>query len=351
MTSPEGTPPLAVKTEKRVASTLRFDWIMILLAFLSSLGGWLDSWAHQHIPQLETFFTPWHAVLYGSFLLEAAFLLGAVLYYHRKGYEWALALPRGYGLSLLGVVIFALSGVGDLIWHLLFGIERGVEALLSPTHLSLTLGDALIVTGPLRSAWYRSSREELRGWQLVPMLFSLSFLIGDMLFMTQFVNPFILLIAAYRPATDLDLVQSYGVASMLLFTAMLIGPTLFVLRRWQLPFGGLTLVFTYNTIAVCFMQDTYALIPAMIVAGLLADTFLLFLKPTPGDPERVRIFAFLAPALILLLYFLNLQIMIGVVWSVHLWMGSVVMAGLAGLLLSYLLLPLPISREQKVSEQ
>lgn len=337
------------KNERHVASALWFDWIMVLLGFLSSLGAWIDNWAHQHIPLLESFFTPWHAVVYGSFLLQAAFLLGAVLYYHRQGYAWALALPRGYGLSLLGVGIFALCGVGDLIWHELFGIEANVEALVSPTHLGLTLGDALIVTGPLRSAWYRSSEEDLGGWKLLPMLFSLTFLIGDILFMTQFANPFNLpLAAASQSPTDFaQIILAYGVASLLLFTAILIGPILLVLGRWQLPFGGLTLVFTYNAVAICSAKDTYALVPAMIGAGLLADILLLLLRPTPKDLQGVRIFALVTPVLILSLYFLNLQILTAIIWSVHLWVGSIVMAGLVGFLLSYLLLP----PERKVSEQ
>ncbi len=60
-------------------------------------------------------------------------------------------MQPGYGLSLLGVSIFALGGVSDMIWHMLFGIEVNVDALLSPTHLLLAVGMALIVSGPLRA--------------------------------------------------------------------------------------------------------------------------------------------------------------------------------------------------------
>jgi len=56
---------------------------------------------------------------------------------HASGRPWSRALPAGYGLSLLGVLIFAAGGIGDMIWHVLFGIEADVEALLSPTHLLL----------------------------------------------------------------------------------------------------------------------------------------------------------------------------------------------------------------------
>ncbi|MEZ4662017.1 MAG: hypothetical protein R2911_31085 [Caldilineaceae bacterium] len=45
--------------------------------------------------------------------------------------------------------------MGDLIWHELFGIEQDFEALISPTHLMLGAGLALIVSGPLRAALAR----------------------------------------------------------------------------------------------------------------------------------------------------------------------------------------------------
>ena len=42
-------------------------------------GATLDGWAHTHVPErLETFFTPWHAVLYSGFLASAAALVGGV---------------------------------------------------------------------------------------------------------------------------------------------------------------------------------------------------------------------------------------------------------------------------------
>src|ERR687898_883364 len=60
------------------------------------------------------------------------------------------------GCHGVGAGIFAASGVGDLIWHLLFGIEAWMEALLSPTHVGLTLGVGLLVSGPWRAAWLRA---------------------------------------------------------------------------------------------------------------------------------------------------------------------------------------------------
>jgi hypothetical protein len=105
----------------------------------------------------NTFFTPWHAVLYSGYGATAGVLLAALMRNHAAGQPWRRALPDGYGLSLLGALIFALAGVGDMVWHTLFGVEVSTAALLSPTHLLLALGGALMTSGPLRAAWRANS--------------------------------------------------------------------------------------------------------------------------------------------------------------------------------------------------
>jgi hypothetical protein len=45
------------------------------------------------------------------------------------------------------------------------------------------------------------------------------------------------------------------------------------------------------------------------------------------------------PAFFYLCYFVELSMVSHIYWSIHMWMGAIVLAGLVGLLLSYLLLP------------
>ena len=142
---------------------MRFDWIVSVLCTILVGGIYLDGWAHAHGKVDGTFFTPWHAVLYSGFAIAGAFLVLNLLRNRVKGYPWLEALPPGYSISLLGVIIFAVGGVLDLIWHILFGIEMNVDALLSPTHLMLALGVVLMVTGPLRAAWLRFPTENVAG--------------------------------------------------------------------------------------------------------------------------------------------------------------------------------------------
>ncbi len=67
----------------------------VALAGLALIGGlYLDGWAHIHRPGLETFFTPWHGVLYSGFLLLAAALVMPVLR-GRSSYSCAAGAGAG----------------------------------------------------------------------------------------------------------------------------------------------------------------------------------------------------------------------------------------------------------------
>src|SRR5260221_1711102 len=133
-----------------LASSLRFDLLMGVLGMVFVGGLYLDGWAHAHGMVDRTFFTPWHAVLYSAYALNAAVLVATLLRNHARGYAWQRAMPAGYELSLLGVPLFRPAGAGDIFWHFLFGFEVVIKPLFSPTHLVLPLGGFFIFIGPLR---------------------------------------------------------------------------------------------------------------------------------------------------------------------------------------------------------
>lgn len=121
-------------------ATAGFEWTMVVLTAWVIFGAYLDAWAHRHVSStLETFFTPWHAVLYSGVLATGTFLFVQLLRGRAAGRSWRTVLPAGYGLSFIGFVLFAISGNLDLAWHTVFGIERSYAATLSPTHLLLML--------------------------------------------------------------------------------------------------------------------------------------------------------------------------------------------------------------------
>jgi Tol biopolymer transport system component len=179
---------------------LAFDRIAVLLAVIFVGGVYLDGWAHNHGKVDQTFFTPWHAVLYSGYAIDAIFLLVTWLRLRRAGRDWRHAMPAGYGIALVGAAIFAVGGVLDLIWHTLFGIEADVQALLSPTHLLLATGLFLMLTGPLRAAWARRESGRRLTWAAgAPALLALALVLSLFTFFTQFAHPLVQPWAAQDP--------------------------------------------------------------------------------------------------------------------------------------------------------
>ena len=76
----------AVHEGERLTSSLAFDAVMVALATWFVGGVYLDGWAHIHIPRLETFFTPWHGVLYSGYLVSAIFLFAVLVKNVLNGY-------------------------------------------------------------------------------------------------------------------------------------------------------------------------------------------------------------------------------------------------------------------------
>ena len=349
--------------KEKAVSSLRFDWIMVVVSVWWLGGLFIDGWAHSNIPQLETFFTPWHAVLYSGYLAITFTLLVQILLNLRqsafsaggstpslvtlvreslKGNRWLGAIPTGYELSLLGVVIFGVSGIGDLTWHLLLGIEHSTEALLSPTHLGLALGGGLAVSGPLRAAWSRSrGRPSWR--QLGPAILSLTFTFSLLTFFTEYASPLI----TPWPIIDAPQAPSRGITDILLITALTMSFVLLALRRWRLPFGTFAFMFGLNgALMVVFSPGSLLVsVPTALLGGLAADIVYRFLKPSLEQPASVRLFAFLVPAMFYTLYFVDLAIVGpvifqgGILWSVPFWAGAPVIAGITGFLLSYVMIP------------
>lgn len=334
---------IALPRQVTAIGGLAFDWGMMSLSLLFLGGLYLDGWAHNHGRVDDSFFTIWHAFFYSGFGLVALLLVGTLVVNRWRGAPWPLALPQGYQLSLLGVLIFAAGGVGDLIWHELFGIEKDFEALLSPTHLMLGLGLGWVVTGPLRAAWSRPGRQP--GWAaLTPALLSICALISTLTFFMMFSHPIFSTTGGrlhYEFSSNAG--QMGAVLGLMIVGAILVGPLLLALRRWTLPVGSLTLIWGINLVTMTILgyHHDYSrwMTVAMLLATVTLDLLLWRLRATLNAVTLLRLFAIGAPILLFSAYYLALLVTEGTRWSVHLVTGSVALAGVVGWLLSYLVAP------------
>jgi hypothetical protein len=335
-----------VPSEPRVAGSLRYDLVAAALCTWFIVGIFTDGWAHNHISRLETFFTPWHAVLYSGYLVNAVFLLATVVLNHRRSFSWMRALAPGYGVPLVGVGVFAVAGALDLTWHLINGIEQSIQALFSPTHLLLATGAFLILLGPVRSAWQRVPYASASLGALIPAVLSLAYCALLLLFFTQSAHPIIKSMADvgadYFPI-------ALGAASVILQTVILMAVVLLAVRRWRLPFGSLTLLFALNYLGSAILANHVNLLAITVIGGavgLIADVLVVVLRPSAGNHVGLRIFALLVPLVQNGVYFAVLGATKGVAWPINVWSGTIVMAAVASLLISFVLLPPTIPAAQ-----
>ncbi|HEU5110729.1 MAG TPA: hypothetical protein VFT95_19485, partial [Micromonosporaceae bacterium] len=157
MVASEIAPPARTDTAGRAATPTE-DLVAALLGSLIIIGAATDGWAHVNIlssVQEDGFFTLWHGLLYSGFAATAAWTFW-LAYQRRDRFPrwWVDGWPAGYRVGAVGVGIFLLAGLFDMVWHTVFGIEVTIDALLSPSHLMLCVGSVLLLTSPFRSWWH-----------------------------------------------------------------------------------------------------------------------------------------------------------------------------------------------------
>jgi hypothetical protein len=327
----------------QVTGGRHFDWGMIGVCSWLIVGIYADVWAHNHF-LIDTFFTPWHGMLYSGFFVTASFLIWTVIRNRRRGYSFWQAVPAGYELSLLGVIFFLCSGVGDMIWHIVFGIEQSVDAAFSPTHIGLAISAVMIFTGPFRAAWRcQNSYSRPNFVELLPMLLSLTFTLATINSLAEVGQPFISLWPTFLLQNDQ--MHALAAVSIIFQTTILMGWFLLTLRRWSLPLGSFTLVLTFYMVFVSLEKYTFLMIIVAAFTGLIADVLVWRLQPSVTRPHALRLFAYLVPTTLFTLYFFSLILTAKIYWNVPLWTGSIVAAGLTGFLMSYVLVPPQIPLE------
>lgn len=284
----------------RPVSSYRTDLIMVLLGGWFTVGLFLDAWAHNNIPGLETFFTPWHAVFYSGFAATAAWVAWTCRGALPDGQRAIRAIPVGYGPTIVALAAFAIGGVLDLTWHQVFGIEQSIDILFSPTHLILIASMFVIVTTPVRSAWANPAlaggAPGLRA--LLPAVLAVAFATTLVLLFVQYAN------ALVYGSENVVFAMSEGgdgstgsfVAAVALTNVVLLLPLLTLARRWRLPVGTATIVYLASCALSCAVTGfrNLPLIVGVMAGAVAVDALVWWLRPGPGDVTRFRAFATVA---------------------------------------------------------
>lgn len=322
------------------------------------IGVWLvgavfsDGWAHFNVPELESFFTPWHLALYAGFAVMAAWVGWLGWTGRRPGIPVLDWLPYGYRGAALGLAIFGVGGVADLIWHEVFGIEVAVDALVSPSHLLLGAGGLLILTSPLRAqrVLSRARTGATPAWTF-PALLSLVLTTALAAFFLLYTSPFPMPapVVSFVPTPEgtpghleAELPVIAALAGYLVATVLIAVPFLLMLRsRAGLPRGGVTLLVA----VVAGLSVTVMDFPPVAVAGALGATLgaaVFDIVAHLGgwrSTDRPAAPAVLAAGMAALVWsgqLAGLAVADAVRWPASLWVGVVVLAAFAAAALGLL---------------
>jgi hypothetical protein len=328
---------------------------------LSALdGGWrsglfIDGWAHRIPGLVDSFFTRWHAILYSAFLVNVGWILMHLWQANRSLRLGDIRLSNIGLMPVLGIVGVGIGGLLDMLWHSVYGIERGLEVHFTPPHLLLFVGACLIVTRPFCAMW-ASRRDEMASSlrSFLPAVLSLGIAMSVVSFFMSYGWGFFGLRLIGREqekwwvfhflqntqslSFGTELMRTQAVTNILLTNLVIMTPVLLILRRWQPPFGAITVLLTLNAVFMAALSRVEPIIVAL-AGGLIADLLVVRLRPGPDRPAQLRVFSAAVPAVVWTLYFLVIHFGPGVAWSWPLWTGTVVWTALEGLVLGLLMAP------------
>ncbi|HEX2621343.1 MAG TPA: hypothetical protein VHL11_14390 [Phototrophicaceae bacterium] len=314
-----------------------FMWLSLVVACVSYLGMRIDSYGHFQVGAYESVFSGWHALLYAGIICSLLLYGGSRFLNSFSGIR--PLIPAGYEISMIGVIVLALSLPGDVIWHTLFGFELNTEAVVSPPHWGLIIGLTLFAAGPLIAAWKQKLRE-LTWRHAFPVALSAGFTLSCATAYTFYANPlsraaYIALPRYFQILQDSDnyFAPQLGAASFIVGSALLVGLALPLASRWKLPLGFFTLIFTIVTFFMTVFFNEYRMIIPMVFAGFAVDLMARYLKINQGNVTHGLLFAFLVPLITWIGFFLALFLTQGTYLRIHGWSGLIFLGAMSGLMI------------------
>jgi len=335
-----------------------YDPIVLLLGLWCLAGLLIDAFAHIAGSVDDTFFTPWHAVwysgsaAYGAYIVYAIVPEGGMRQLVSEPFKTVNGIESHHKPGVYGIVVFAVSGFGDLIWHETLGVEENTDILLSPTHIGLFVGLIMSVTAPVWSAWAKASsgRNGLRSQALI--VFGLGAAWTVSLLMIRYANLWIAPLQnyCYSPVNSFCGNPSYntaleiGLQSLFLQAALTSVVVALFLKRWRPERGAMFLLFMFHAVGVWVYSEFDARLLWMgVTLALLAEIGMLAYKKIGA---HVYISLVAASQVVVLLVFslaeaarltntrywiegVNIHV-IPFGWSVHSTFGAIVVCALIG---------------------
>ncbi|MDA0162392.1 hypothetical protein OM076_19120 [Solirubrobacter ginsenosidimutans] len=364
----------------RPITTWREDMTTMAIGVWPITAMFFDGRGHNNKTGQESFFSIAHLFLYAGLTVLGIWVGVLVTRYqgleHRKTLMPDLSLiPVGYGVAILGLITLAIGGPTDFIWHSAYGFEVGVDAIYSPPHLALFFGGLLLCSTGIRSMWAKQDIA-LDFKRFLPVSVSTTLFIGVAGFITMYLSAFM---TNVTPTSDFvhdyqthfkdDFSDqtislnggltgygddqwpyyyysaSHGMASMIITTLVLFGPILLNMRRWRVPFGATTMIFTGYGLLVNIMteyRDIVLIIP-LIVTGLAIDVMARRLGGAREDGRvslgGIRTIGPVAALILWVTYYAVLALDKGIGWEPTLWVGALIIGTMTGFAVAFLVAP------------
>lgn len=319
-----------------------FESVFLIFLIGAVAGAVIDAHEHAH-GVIETIFAPGHIIAAGAAGGAAvAFLVLIGIRYPRTRSVWQ-SIPTGYKQTAVALPLFFLGFLMDQGWHIVFGFEDSGIEVMSPTHLWVLIMGLLLVSGPLRRAWYTETGET---WgDQVKMLISATLLVWVLSFLMRLLYPYLTVYPASWFNKSMEtLGPTLGVAGMLVYAILIMVVILHLVRRFSIVPGGLTFIYSIAGIAMVAVEMRWYFIPAILATGFVMDLLYWRLRPSKERLLQLRLFAFAVPFVFALTYHATVWWLGGIIWVDHVWMGSIVFAGIGGLLASHAVQPVPMAR-------
>ena len=136
-----------------VEADARFAWLTLLFAAWLIGGLVVVSYALDNQLARDVEVSPFHIPFYLALVGLAVVCLILVFRAVRAGRSWRDALPAGYGIVGVGLLLVLAWPIADIAWREGIGLaDEFPERFLSPSRLLIIAGTVLIAAAPLRAA-------------------------------------------------------------------------------------------------------------------------------------------------------------------------------------------------------